>query len=151
LCSHGHFNHPAAVFCSVCGISMNQATMDLVDGQPPPLGVMVVDDGTTFALDADYVVGRAPGGDWRVAAGEARPFVLNDQGGMVSRVHLHLLLDGWHVLAVDRGSTNGTLVAAPGDDDWTPLPPHRPTRLAPGTQLLVGCRTLLFQACPGIG
>ncbi|MDQ6616091.1 MAG: FHA domain-containing protein, partial [Actinomycetota bacterium] len=149
ICSRGHFNDPAAPFCGVCGISMVQRTLNLVEGPRPPLGVIVFDDGTTFTLDADYVLGREPENDPSVISGDARPLALTDPDRTVSRVHAGLVLDGWSVKAVDRGSANGTFMAAPGEDSWAALTPNRPTTIKPGTRLRVGQRVFLFDSHQG--
>jgi FHA domain len=150
ICSRGHFNDPAAPFCSVCGISMVQRTLNLVEGPRPPLGVIVLDDGTTFTLDSDYVLGREPENDPAVVSGQARPLAMTDPDRTVSRVHAGLVIDGWNVKAVDRGSANGTFIAAPGEDDWVPLIPNRPTAIKPGTRVRLGQRVLLFDSHQGM-
>jgi FHA domain len=149
ICSRGHFNDPAAPFCSVCGISMVQRTLNLVEGPRPPLGVIVLDDGTTFTLDSDYVLGREPETDPAVVSGQARPLSLPDPDRTVSRVHAGLVIDGWNVKAVDRGSANGTFVASSADDEWVALIPNRPTLVKPGTRIRLGQRVLLFDSHQG--
>jgi hypothetical protein len=149
ICSRGHFNDPAAPFCGVCGISMVQRTLNLVEGPRPPLGVIVFDDGTTFTLDSDYVLGREPENDPSVMAGTARPLIMADPDRTVSRVHAGLVLDGWNVKAVDRGSANGTFIAAAGDDNWVALLPNKPTAIKPGTRVRVGQRVFLFDSHQG--
>jgi hypothetical protein len=149
ICSRGHFNDPAAPFCGVCGISMVQRTLNLVEGPRPPLGVIVFDDGTTFTLDSDYVMGREPENDPAVLAGTARALAMEDPERTVSRVHAGLVIDGWTVKAVDRGSANGTFIAGPGEDDWVPLIPNRPTAIKPGTRVRLGQRVLLFDSHQG--
>ena len=149
ICSRGHFNDPAAPFCSVCGISMVQKTLNLVEGPRPPLGVIVFDDGTTYTLDTDYVLGREPENDPAVMAGTARPLAMADPDRTVSRVHAGLVIDGWNVKAVDRGSANGTFIAGPGDDNWVPLIPYQPTTIKPGTRIRVGQRVFIFDSHGG--
>ena len=60
------------------------------------------DDGSTFGLDDDYVVGREPEIDVAVAEGSARPLVLDDPGDTVSRVHAEIRLLDWDVKLIDR-------------------------------------------------
>jgi pSer/pThr/pTyr-binding forkhead associated (FHA) protein len=145
-CKREHFNSPKAAFCGVCGISMVQQTHQLVDGPRPPLGVIVLDDGTTFGLDADYVLGREPENDADVMAGRVRGLPIEDPDGSVSRVHALIKLEEWEVLIVDRGSANGTSVAPPGTDAWTSLAPHEPALIVPGTKVQLGGRTFVFDA-----
>lgn len=149
ICSRGHFNDPAAPFCGICGISQVQKTLNLVDGPRPPLGVLLV-DGSTFSVDTDYVLGREPDADPEVVAGRARPLTVTDPERTVSRVHAALVLQDWNVRIVDRGSANGTYVAAPGRDDWSPVLPHQPTTIKPGTRLRLGQRVLLYDSHSGI-
>ena len=113
-CKNGHFDDPEALFCAICGISMNQQTLVPRPGERPPLGVLLLDDGSVFQLDSDYVVGREPSLDGSVAAGKARPLRVADDSGIVSRVHARVHLDGWRVLVTDLGSANGTRVLLPG-------------------------------------
>jgi hypothetical protein len=149
ICSRGHFNDPSAPFCGVCGISMVQRTLNLVEGPRPPLGVIVFDDGTTFTLDSDYVLGREPENDPAVLSGSARALAMADPDRTVSRVHAGLILDGWNVKAIDRGSANGTFLATPGDDSWVALIPNKPTAIKPGTRIRLGQRVLLFDSHQG--
>lgn len=110
-----------------------------------PLGRLVFDDGTTFPVDAEYVVGRLPGSDERVRAGMLRPIVVEDRTGAVSRVHAEVRVVGRDVVLVDSGSRNGTFVAAPGDPAWTPVPPGRSLPLLPGARVRLGERTFVFE------
>ncbi|MDX6287918.1 MAG: hypothetical protein QOG53_3403 [Frankiales bacterium] len=146
MCKRKHFNGPTAAFCGVCGISMVQQTHELVDGPRPPLGVIVLDDGTTFGLDDDYVIGREPEIDSDVVAGRARALTIRDDEGTVSRAHALVHLEGWDVQLVDRGSANGTYVAPPNTTAWTPLSPHEPMLIVPGTRVQIGRRTFVFDA-----
>src|SRR2546425_6529176 len=47
----------------------------------------VRDDGATFVLDGDYVIGRKPDADPEVVAGAAKPLELDDPNREISRVH----------------------------------------------------------------
>ncbi len=146
VCSRGHFNDPEAYYCARCGISLVQQTHNLVEGDRPSLGFLVFDDGATFTLDSDYVVGREPDGDPRVTAGEARPLLLDDDARTVSRVHAEVRLDGWRVDVVDRGSTNGTFVWRQGGGAWERLGPGQPVRLEPGVHASFGQRVFRFES-----
>lgn len=137
-CKNGHFDDPDARFCAVCGISMNQQTLVPKRGVRPPLGLLVLDDGAIFQLDADYVIGREPTLDAAVAAGKARPLRIADSSGTLSRVHAKVELDGWRVLVSDLGSANGTEVRLPGDPAGQQLTPRMPVRLVPGSYVDLG-------------
>ena len=146
VCSRGHFNDPTATYCATCGISMVHQTHNLVPGPRPPLGVVVIDDGTVFTLNGDYVLGREPEGSEDVQQGRAVPLPLDDPDATLSRVHAKIVLQGWDVRILDVGSANGTFVAPPGQEHWTRLVPDEPTTIAPGTRVTVGGRSLVFDS-----
>jgi len=148
-CKNGHFDDPEALFCAVCGISMNQQTLVPRPGARPPLGVLVVDDGAVFQLDNDYVVGREPTLDSEVASGQARGLRIADDAGIVSRVHARVHLDGWRVLVTDLGSANGTKVRLPKQTADTVLVPQVPLVLATGSQVDLGGRGFRYESHRG--
>lgn len=136
-CSRGHFNEPNALHCAACGIAMVHLTKIRTLGPRPALGFLIFDDGTTYTLDAPYVVGRDPAQDDNVVSGQARPLVVNDPELFVSRTHAIVDLHGWDIVITDR-STHGTYVWAPGDATWTRLDPGQSYRLRSGTQVQLG-------------
>ncbi len=145
--SRGHFNDPGSAYCSVCGISMVHRTHEFVSAPRPPLGVLVFDDGCTFSVDGDYVVGREPELDPAVMSEHARPLCLNHEDQTVSRVHAVLRLVGWQVLLEDRGSSNGTFVAhAAGDQQWQRIEPGHPATLTSGDRVRFGHKVAVFEA-----
>ncbi len=137
-CKNGHFNDPEARQCAVCGISIGQLTKKRQQGKRPPLGVLVLGDGSVCQLDADYVIGREPTLDSAVAEGRARPLRLMDASGVVSRIHARVELDGWQVFISDLNSANGTQILLPGDRNPTSLQPGVRTLLIPGAQIRLG-------------
>ncbi|WP_395725168.1 FHA domain-containing protein [Nakamurella sp.] len=145
-CSRNHHNDPRVSFCSVCGIRMDQRTGVLVDGRRPPLGLLVLDIGSTFVLDDNYLLGRNPEVDEAVISSRLRPIRLDDDSGTLSRVHAEIRLEGWDVLLLDRGSANGTYLAAAGQSGWTRLAPQRPVVLTPGTHVRIGRRVFTFES-----
>ncbi|MEX5707208.1 FHA domain-containing protein [Parafrankia sp. FMc6] len=146
LCAHGHFNHPQAPYCAECGLSLAQQTNRTVLGPRPAVGVLVFDDGQTVNVDMDLVIGRQPDRDEAVRAGNARPLPVEDGESAVSRVHAVITLTGWDAVITDRGSANGTYIAPPEATVWTPLNPHQPAPLVPGTRVQVGKRTFVFNS-----
>lgn len=150
LCSRGHLNDPRSHFCVICGIRMNQQTGVLVLGPRPPLGLLVFDDGATYTVDAEYLIGRMPEVDERVVSGALRPISIEDRSGAVSRVHAEIRLSDWDVLLSDCSSRNGTHYAAPGEQSWTPLRPGETHRLTPGMRVRLGGRTLVFESPSGV-
>lgn len=148
-CKNGHFDDPEALFCAVCGISMNQQTLVPRPGTRPPLGVLLLDDGSVFQLDRDYIVGREPGLDASVASGRSRALRIVDDSGIVSRVHAKVQLDGWRVLVTDLGSANGTRIRLPKQSADTVLQPHVPIVLATGSQVDLGGRGFRYESHRG--
>jgi hypothetical protein len=148
-CKNGHFDDPEALFCAICGISMNQQTLVPRPGERPPLGVLLLDDGSVFQLDHDYVVGREPSLDGSVAAGKARPLRVTDDSGIVSRVHARVHLEGWRVLVTDLGSANGTRVHLPNQPTEQQLVPQVPVVLATGSQVDLGGRVFRYESHRG--
>jgi FHA domain len=137
-CKNGHFNDPEARYCAVCGISMGQLTKVRQQGPRPPLGVLILSDGSVCQLDADYVIGREPTLDSSVADGHARPLRLMGASGVVSRIHARVDLDGWQVFLTDLNSANGTQVLMPGERNATSLQPGVRTPLVAGAQIRLG-------------
>ncbi|WP_280315216.1 FHA domain-containing protein [Nocardia abscessus] len=147
-CARHHHNDPRVSFCAVCGIRMDQLTCVLSEGVRPPLGVLLLDDGTSFVLDNDCVLGREPEHSEAVARG-ARPVRLEDSSGGMSRAHAEIRLVDWDVTVVDGGSTNGTHIRHSGRQDWVRAVPGHPVTLAPGAQIQLGGRVLTFDSQHG--
>lgn len=143
-CKRAHFNDPEMAYCTVCGISMAQATRAPVWGKRPSLGVLVVDDGTMLPLVREHVFGRVPEADNSVAQGKATPVRLFDMS--VSRVHGRVVLDGWSVAVADAGSTNGTFLCVPGESSWVRLPAGILTPLRTGSVVAFGRRQLRYHS-----
>jgi hypothetical protein len=147
-CQNGHFEDPQALSCATCGIAMDQQQQP-VYGSRPPLGVLLLDDGSVFQLDADYIVGREPGLDDSVAAGQSRPLRVTDDSGIVSRVHARVRLDGWRVTVTDLGSANGTKVRYPNDVGEQVLTPDMPLVLTSGSVVDLGGREFRYESHRG--
>ncbi len=145
-CIRGHFNHPRARYCALCGISMVQQTQVLVEGERPPLGILVFGDGKTVALDSSYLLGRDPSVDGAVRTGELRPIELDDPDQILSRVHCEVRLSEWDVQLVDRNSSNGTFVRTEDAEEWRRLDPAEPATLGPGMEARVGSHRFVFES-----
>jgi hypothetical protein len=131
ICPAGHVNSPSEADCRRCGATLPN---DAVVAPRPVLGVLRLSTGAVVTLDRGVVMGRSPRTDFAGAAGEQRPHVvtLPSADGDISRTHLRVTLNGWHVLVTDLNSTNGTLVALPGRDPEQ-LRPGEPVPIKPGT------------------
>lgn len=131
LCPAGHASSPHAGSCRVCG-------RDIPPQQPfqtprPRLGVLRISTGGVVPLDRGVLLGRSP----RVNADlppNARPHLvrLASADNDISRNHAEVVLEGWHVLVRDLGSTNGTTVALPGQAPVR-LRPTEDQGIEPGT------------------
>jgi hypothetical protein len=137
-CKNEHFNDPEARYCAVCGIGMSQLTMVRKRGKRPPLGVLVLADGSVCQLDTDYVMGREPSLDNTVADGYARPLRLAGASPLVSRIHARVELDGWQVYISDLNSANGTRILLPGKADGASLTPGIRAALVAGAEIRLG-------------
>jgi len=143
-CSQGHHNHPDAVYCSQCGTKMGvHHTTVLINGPRPPLGVLVVDDGTTYSLNQDLVIGREPTSHEDVLTGTATPMILTDDTLSLSRKHARIVLDDWSVAAQDLNSSNGTYLSRAGQpENWLKITSGATMALEPGDRLRVGGRII---------
>jgi hypothetical protein len=144
-CANGHLNDPAMDYCAVCGDGMRTQAQVLQEGPRPPLGALLIDDGSTYRLDVDYVLGREPQHDPEVVSGAARPLKITDAEGVVSRRHIRVALVGWEVQVVDLGSANGTFVQLPGEAEARQIAAHQPVTVSPGTVVTMGRRWFRFE------
>ncbi|MFQ6324545.1 FHA domain-containing protein [Nocardia sp. CWNU-33] len=142
-CARAHPSDPRSAFCTVCGMPVDQ-TQQLIEVVRPPLGMLILDDGMTYMLAADAVLGRDPEHSEQAQRGLI-PLEVKDSSGGMSRAHAEIMLVNWDVSVVDRGSTNGTRTRLPGYRDWVRLPPNQPLVLVPGTEILIGNRVLRFE------
>lgn len=142
-CPQGHHNHPDAVYCSQCGTKMGvHQTTVLVNGIRPPLGVLVVDDGTTFSIDQDLIVGRDAPSHADVRAGTASPMMLSDDSLALSRHHARIRLDDWSVFVTDLNSSNGTWFSRGSTGSWNRVSPDQSVALEAGDRIRVGGRVI---------
>jgi hypothetical protein len=146
ICSRGHFNDPRSRFCSSCGTSMASQTQILTPGPRPPLGVMVFEDGATFSLSTDYVVGRQPEVSDLVQQGLALPLPVDDPERSISRAHAELRLVDWDVHLVNLSGTNGSFVWDENGQQWVPIPEGQSVVLTPGMRVALGRRSAVFES-----
>ncbi|WP_336085302.1 FHA domain-containing protein [Nocardia sp. SSK8] len=142
-CARAHPSDPRAAFCTVCGMPVDQ-TQALAEVVRPPLGMLVLDDGMTFLLAADAVIGRDPENSEAAQRGLI-PLRVDDTSGGMSRAHAEVHLVNWDVQLLDRGSTNGTRSRLPGYRDWIRLTPNQPMILVLGTEVMIGNRVLRYE------
>jgi len=83
------------------------------------------------------------GGSWdgiRVVISPEDAVRVADETMRLSKTHLVLIPEGGHVQVIDIGATNGVYIEI--DRERTRIPVHEPQRLAPGTLVHFGGRTL---------
>ncbi len=111
MCSQGHANPPTYPQCSVCGVPV---TGDAVHVPRPRLGRMRLSTGELIDLDQSLIIGRQPSVS-RVQGGTMPRLVQVDSpGGDISRSHVEVRLEGWHVMLCDLKATNGTVLIREG-------------------------------------
>lgn len=143
-CHVGHLTDPVAPTCRSCGATV--PTQEPQRVLRPPLGVLRLPGGEPVPLDRPVVIGRRPApsgpGDW------PHLVQLPVESTYVSRNHLRIDLDGWHVVARDLGSRGGTTLFAPGRDPEK-VRGHEPYLLEHGTVVdLAGVYRVTFLTTP---
>lgn len=116
LCPQGHANPPEAPDCGECSQPL--------DGEPrevprPSLGTMRISSGEVVELDQALIIGRQPSVSRVQGRGMPKLVQVTSTGGDISRSHVEVRLDGWHVQLCDLKATNGTVLLRPGQ------PPRR--------------------------
>ncbi|MTE11621.1 FHA domain-containing protein [Nocardia aurantiaca] len=142
-CARAHPSDPRSAFCTVCGMPVDQ-TQQIAEVIRPPLGMLVLDDGMTYMVTADAVVGRDPEQSEPARAG-LLPLRIDDSSGGMSRAHAEIRLVNWDITLIDHGSTNGTRVRPPGYRDWIRLQPNQPFTLIAGAEIMLGNRVLRLE------
>jgi hypothetical protein len=129
-CPSQHLNPPYAGICRICGAPIPQ--QDAFLAPRPTLGVLTLSTGDTVPLDRDVVLGRAPFHADKNAQSRPHLVRLASPGNDISRSHVRISLEGWHVQVTDLGSTNGTVVTLPGQAPVR-LRAHDPFTIIAGT------------------
>ncbi|WP_248761884.1 FHA domain-containing protein [Pseudarthrobacter sp. SSS035] len=116
VCGRGHANPPTQAQCAACGSPL---PADAVQVARPRLGRMRVSTGALVDLDQSLVIGRQPSVS-RVQGGVMPRLVqVASPSGDISRSHVEVRLEGWHVMLCDLKATNGTVLVRAGQ------PPRR--------------------------
>ena len=124
-CPRGHANPPSYAQCPACG--------EAIAGEPeqlprPALGRVRLSSGEVIELEEPLVVGRQPSVSRVASGGMPRLVTVTSPSGDISRNHLEVRLEGWHVMLRDLKATNGTVLERPGQS---------PRRLAQGEMTIV--------------
>jgi hypothetical protein len=116
VCDRGHANPPTHSQCAACGSPL---PADAVQVARPRLGRMRVSTGEVVDLDQSLLIGRQPSVS-RVQGGVMPQLVqVASPSGDISRSHVEVRLEGWHVMLCDLKATNGTVLVREGQ------PPRR--------------------------
>lgn len=129
-CSKRHPNPPTASTCRQCG---ERLTAQAQQVRKPAMGRMIVSDhgGTreyAHELNRSVVLGRQPSAGAVKSDSEPRLLKVESPSGDISRSHLHVRVEGWHVQLVDLGATNGTVLLREG---------QRPRRLSRHQEIML--------------
>lgn len=125
MCPQEHANPPTNSRCCVCGSPISSEPDQV---RRPSLGRMRISTGDVIELDRPVIVGRQPSASRVAGSGMPRLVQVRSADGDISRSHLEVQLEGWHVMLRDLHSTNGTFLLRPGQS---------PRRLVPGEQTML--------------
>ncbi len=141
----GHFNHPEARYCSRSGVKIGAShTRAFVHGERPSLGIISFDDGLTYSVQWNTVIGRDPVADPRVVSGDAAAFAVGADELAVSRSHLLLELDEWNVLVSDLETANGTWLRPAGETEPRRLAAGERVVISHGAEVTIGERSFVY-------
>jgi hypothetical protein len=107
MCRDGHANPPTSSACALCDAPLDQ---DAQEVQRPVLGRMRVSTGDVVELDRPVIVGRQPSANRVQGSVMPRLVPVHSASGDISRSHVEVRLEGWHVILADLKSTNGTVL-----------------------------------------
>ena len=116
VCPQGHANPPTHAQCAGCGLTL---ASDAVQVRRPRLGRVRVSTGELIDLDQSLVIGRQPSVSRVQGSGMPRLVQVASPSGDISRSHVEVRLEGWHVMLCDLKATNGTVLVREGQ------PPRR--------------------------
>lgn len=116
VCPQDHANPPTHSQCAVCGSLL---PADAVQVRRPRLGRLRVSTGELIDLDQSLVIGRQPSVSRVQGGGMPRLLQVASPSGDISRSHVEVRLEGWHVMLCDLKATNGTVLVREGQ------PPRR--------------------------
>ncbi|WP_181038418.1 FHA domain-containing protein [Arthrobacter sp. ZGTC131] len=125
VCARGHANPPTSAQCPSCGSPLPDVAVQV---PRPRLGRLRLSTGELIDLDESLVIGRQPSVS-RVQGGVMpRLIQVASPGGDISRSHVEVRLEGWHVMLCDLKATNGTVLVREG---------QQPRRLAQNEMAIV--------------
>ncbi|UQN29989.1 FHA domain-containing protein [Brachybacterium kimchii] len=112
VCENRHANPPEATVCRWCGARIRGGVRTVAR---PPLGMIEISTGGRFLLDRSAIIGRRPRAS-RVSGDDVPQLITVPSPQQdISRSHVALRLEGWHVVAEDLRTTNGTTLLRSGE------------------------------------
>ncbi|WP_318244196.1 FHA domain-containing protein [Oerskovia rustica] len=124
-CVDGHANPPSRENCGSCAhVLVGDAHLVT----RPSLGRFTLSNGQVVELDRPVVLGRRPRTTRAQSNDLPRLVAVPSPEQDISRSHVEIQLEGWHVLVCDLNTTNGTTLLRPGQP---------PRRLHPGEPTMV--------------
>jgi hypothetical protein len=145
VCGSGHANPPESERCRVCRADLSSAAHQWIER--PVLGHLRFDrDVGVVEVAGPMVVGRRPRADG--VPGDAVPTMITIPDDDLSRSHLRVSVEGWHVVITDLRATNGTWVYDP-DGEGRRLDPDEQKPLLPGSRVVMaGTVGFVFEVQP---
>ncbi|WP_440101596.1 FHA domain-containing protein [Glutamicibacter mishrai] len=115
-CEQHHPNPPTSSTCHICGATLSGPARQV---RKPAMGRMMVRDRGgirqySHELNRSVVLGRQPSVSAVNEPNPPRLLQIDSPSGDISRSHLLVRLEGWHVQLVDLGATNGTMLLREG-------------------------------------
>ena len=125
VCPEGHANPSTYAQCGRCGLPLPG---DGVQVRRPRLGRMRLSTGELIDLNQSLIVGRQPSVSRVQGAVMPKLIQVASPSGDISRSHVEVRLEGWHVMLCDLKATNGTVLVREGQP---------PRRLAQGEMAIL--------------
>ncbi|MGP4032473.1 FHA domain-containing protein [Pseudarthrobacter sp. 1C304] len=125
VCPQGHANPSTYSQCGRCGAPLPG---DGIQVRRPRLGRVRLSTGELIDLDQSLIVGRQPSVSRVQGAVMPKLVQVASPSGDISRSHVEVRLEGWHVMLCDLKATNGTVLIREGQP---------PRRLAQGEMAIL--------------
>ncbi len=143
-CELGHFNHPRVMNCLRCGRPIPPGAPQ-VSGPRPPVGVLLADDGSIWALARGCLIGADPGSAPEAQSGAAVAISMKAGANhAMAPVQSEVQVRDWSIYLVDRGAEGGSWVQGPTAQTWEQLGRNEQRELANGSHLSCGGRVLTY-------
>jgi hypothetical protein len=134
-CGHGHFSHPGLRYCMTCGVSLMPLAGQLGLGQRPPLGILILEDGTTHVLDRDIRLTEPEGSPNLVA----RPAEETPAEAALAEIHMA----GWQPEVTS--DTSRIVLTLPGGGHQQVIPGGS-APLMPGMEFTIGTHRVRYES-----